>query len=252
MVSFAEIYQPLKDLIERYGPSRANYHPEYPFWWLQNDGLWEVESEQPMIPRTGNTNPSKPELFRKAAKGGFPAEVYEEFSRSPALVEEAVRRIAESHFPDSMREDLLRDLSLSDPGSLAERARDASFRADVIQAYEHRCAVCGYDARLGGSDLALEAAHIFWHQAGGPDIVQNGLALCALHHKAFDRGAIGVNEKSFKIKVSADVHGGDATREWFLRYKDRELRPPHSGKLSPDARFVAWHSKHVFREPARA
>ena len=44
-------------------------------------------------------------------------------------------------------------------------------------AYGDRCAVCG-----------VEAAHVMWLQAGGPDDVRNGLVLCALHHAAFDRG----------------------------------------------------------------
>jgi predicted restriction endonuclease len=42
---------------------------------------------------------------------------------------------------------------------------------------ERRCAICGYDTKVGQWDLALDAAHIQWHQAAGPSILQNGLAL---------------------------------------------------------------------------
>ena len=35
------------DLFE-FGPSRKSYHPEYPFWRLQNDGIWEVASDVPL------------------------------------------------------------------------------------------------------------------------------------------------------------------------------------------------------------
>ncbi|MDI8841686.1 ACP phosphodiesterase, partial [Salmonella enterica subsp. enterica serovar Anatum] len=42
--------------------------------------------------------------------------------------------------------------------------------------------------------IALEAAHIRWKQHHGPCEVPNGLALCAIHHKAFDRGSIGLDE----------------------------------------------------------
>ena len=42
---------------------------------------------------------------------------------------------------------------------------------------------------LDQETLGIEAAHIKWHQAGGPDTEDNGLALCTLHHKRFDRGA---------------------------------------------------------------
>jgi predicted restriction endonuclease len=47
----------------------------------------------------------------------------------------------------------------------------------VLIAYDYACAVCGFDVRLGNQVLGLEAAHIQWHQAGGPDQKQNGLTL---------------------------------------------------------------------------
>lgn len=39
---------------------------------------------------------------------------------------------------------------------------------------------------------ALEAAYILWHQAGGLDDFCNGLAVCPLHHKIFDKGALTI------------------------------------------------------------
>src|SRR5436189_6378643 len=42
--------------------------------------------------------------------------------------------------------------------------------------------------------LLVLYAHIRWHQAGGPDIENNGLALCVLHHKTFDLGAFTLSE----------------------------------------------------------
>ena len=80
--------------------------------------------------------------------------------------------------------------------------------------------------------------------------MQNGLALCSLHHKAFDRGAVGVNT-DLRIMISADLYGGEAAREWFIRFKGEELRRPHSAALLPHERFLAWHRREVFRQPAR-
>ena len=65
----------------------------------------------------------------------------------------------------------------------AVRPGDPEFPQRVLTAYEYRCAVCGYDVRLGNRELGLGAAHIKRHEAGGPDSEVNGLALCALHHK---------------------------------------------------------------------
>lgn len=37
------------------------------------------------------------------------------------------------------------------------RPLDPGFRATILRIYEHRCAVCGWDAMLDNTDLALEA-----------------------------------------------------------------------------------------------
>ncbi|MCA9113795.1 MAG: HNH endonuclease, partial [Planctomycetaceae bacterium] len=67
--------------------------------------------------------------------------------------------------------------------------RDREFRNRVLTAYDHSCAVCGFDVRLGTVVLVVEAAHIQWHQANGPNEERNGLALCSLHHWAFHLNA---------------------------------------------------------------
>jgi len=58
-------------------------------------------------------------------------------------------------------------------------------------------AVCAYDLKLGPNILGLEAAHIKWQQAEGPDTEENGLALFVLHHKLFERRAFTLTESIF-------------------------------------------------------
>ncbi len=62
-------------------------------------------------------------------------------------------------------------------------------------------------ARHDNASVGLEAAHIKWKQFGGPCEIPNGLALCAIHHKAFDKGSIGLDE-SMRVLVSEAVNGG--------------------------------------------
>lgn len=65
--------------------------------------------------------------------------------------------------------------------------REARFRPTVLQAYSHQCAMCAISLNL------VEAAHIVpVRQPGSTDEITNGLALCRLHHGAFDNGLIGV------------------------------------------------------------
>jgi predicted restriction endonuclease len=71
----------------------------------------------------------------------------------------------------------------------AQRRRSPAWRTAVLQAWDRQCAFCGYDGQLGGASAGLDAAHVRWFTFDGPDDLDNGLALCALHHKLFDLGA---------------------------------------------------------------
>jgi putative restriction endonuclease len=248
LAPFTELEGPLRRLLEQFGPPRRSVHPEYPFWRLQKDGLWEVPDSAALARRSSNTDPLKSELTNHDVVGGFPKPVFDALRRDQHLRDQVAAEILNKHFPASLHDDLLNEIGLSvivmPPG------RDPAFRDSIIQAYEHRCAICGYDAKLNQWDLALDAGHIKWYQAGGPSTVQNGVALCAIHHRALDRGAIGMTD-NFTILVSGSLHGHAGVEELFLAFKGKQLRAPHSRSMLPSQQYVAWHRKEVFREPAR-
>lgn len=80
------------------------------------------------------------------------------------------------------------------------RLHQAAFREKVINAYRSQCAFC----RLRHLEL-LDAAHIVPdREAAGEPIVPNGLALCKIHHAAYDQNIIGVSP-DYKILVREDV-----------------------------------------------
>ena len=103
---------------------------------------------------------------------------------------------------------------------------------------------------LGNTDLGLEAAHVRWHQAGGPHTQDNGLALWLMHHKMLDRGAVTVRE-GYAVVVSEQVHGSSGSAEWLLAFHGRPLRRPQRAEYLPAAEHLRWHWKEVFRGPAR-
>lgn len=104
--------------------------------------------------------------------------------------------------------------------------------------------------RLGNTQIAVEAAHIKWHQAGGPDSENNGVALCALHHKLFDRGVFTVTSTG-KLLVAEGAHGTNGFDEWLMRYHGKQLRMPIRPEYYPREAYVQWHLKEVFRGPER-
>ncbi|MFN8159731.1 MAG: HNH endonuclease [Solirubrobacterales bacterium] len=73
-----------------------------------------------------------------------------------------------------------------------QRYHQARFRRDVLWAYRHRCAVCSLKRRE-----LIEASHIVRDaDPAGIAAVVNGIALCAIHHLAYDRNLLGIDPSS--------------------------------------------------------
>jgi len=74
-------------------------------------------------------------------------------------------------------------------GMVMRRYHQARFRRDVLRAYANRCAVCA----LREPEL-VEASHILrdTHPKGIAAVI-NGIALCAIHHLAYDRNLLGID-----------------------------------------------------------
>src|SRR5262249_5349258 len=117
------------------------------------------------------------------------------------------------------------------------------FRETVLAAYGCRCCVCA----LPVAPL-LVASHIVpW--AARPDLrvnPRNGLCLCALHDRAFDRGLITV-DVALRVTLSKrlDAHlPDDVVEQMFVAYQDGPIRLPE--KFRPAGEFLAHHREAIF------
>ncbi len=259
-----DVRGPLRDLLRRFGPQRRSHHPENPFWYLRSDGLWEIPDEDLDRIRGGRSDSPKRQPTDRAlrdadARGRFPTPVEQLLERSPELIEEAAQRLLGGHFAPSMHDEIRAAVAWTAPADRAEASasktsrRDPRFRVAVLRAYARRCVVCNYDLRLDDDLVGLDAAHIRWHSHGGPDEVRNGLALCTLHHRTFDRGAFGLTKAGdgYRIVVSDVVHGQSPAFRQLLDCHGRPLRSPQRELQRPSPDFVAWHSRQVFRGDPR-
>lgn len=247
-ISFENAAPALTGLLQEFGPDRKQDHPELPFFHLQSDGVWKMETQGEPIPRKGSKNFTRRELLDHQATGQFSDEVLAALKADPTLAGEIATRLLDAHFPDSLHSEILAVVGLdADLRSISKRRpRDPQFRERILTAYEYRCAVCGFDVRLGSQSIALEAAHVKWHQAGGPDIETNGLALCVLHHKVFDLGAFTLNPQ-LVILVSEKANGSQGFVESLLRFHGQCLREPQRPEFMPQASFIDWHRIEVFK-----
>jgi putative restriction endonuclease len=114
--------------------------------------------------------------------------------------------------------------------------RDARFRPLVLQAYGNRCAVCGTALKL------VDAAHIVpVSDRRGTDDVTNGIALCRLHHGAYDTGLLGV-QSNYRVVVNPDAASRlqavrlDAGLEGFANALPNSIQVPSAIEVRPDPR----------------
>lgn len=253
LIEYERMDRDLVQLFREFGPPRTSYHTVYPFWYLRSDGVWEVPGTEAARVREGKSSePTKVWLKENHITGGLTEDLFEAIAADPDLSRDIATDLLQAHFAETLHDEILAavGLDLAVGTIAAPSVRDPHFRAKVLRAYERRCAVCEFDARLGDALVGLEAAHIKWHQAGGPARVSNGLALCSLHHKLFDRGAFTLTEDR-RVEVSEDLSGSDTTEAWVTRFHGQALRSPGSPAHRPDPVFVQWHRREVFRSPGR-
>ena len=113
-----------------------------------------------------------------------------------------------------------------------QRLHQPVFRTRVLRAYEDTCAMC----RLRHAEL-LDAAHILpdTHPHGLP-VVPNGLALCKIHHAAYDMNIVGIRPDLYvevQPKVLAEIDG-PMLRHGLQEMSGVQIIVPRSRDAQPD------------------
>ena len=241
-----DIEENLENLLREFGPRRDSHNPQFPFWRLQNDGIWEV-SDADQIRETVSGDAYITDLRNYNVSGGFNETVFAQLQSDSELVFEVIHKLLEKHFPPSIHEDILQAVNIELPlQAFDTRTRTSNFRRNVLRAYEYKCAICAFDVKLGTSPIALEASHIKWKSHGGPNETVNGLALCVMHHKLFDRGAFTLS-RQWQVLVSDDVHGSVGLQEWLMAFHGQTINFPQRQSYYPEMDFIGWHVREVFQ-----
>ncbi|MCY4218437.1 MAG: HNH endonuclease [Gammaproteobacteria bacterium] len=245
MTTYSEVEIALRLLLNKFWP-RETPHPEDPFWRLQNNHIWEVRPSE-LIETTSSGSPKVSSLREHDAHGGFPEHIYSKLKSNPFLALEVVYSLLDSHFPETYHADILNSVGIIEHQDeyVKRKPRNRGFSNLVLDAYEHRCAVCEFAIRIDDEPIGLEAAHIKWHSAKGPDIIGNALSLCALHHKLFDRGAFTLSDNQ-KIIVSNNARGAGWS-DVLGKFDSRQIVPPKCRNHIPMLEYIEWHRRLIFR-----
>lgn len=117
------------------------------------------------------------------------------------------------------------------------------FRRTVLSSYEYSCCVCSIDL-----PQLLVGSHILPWSIGKEQRTdpQNGLCLCVLHDKAFDRGFISIG-KDLKIRVASSVSISRSifTRTAIQDFSGQQISLPR--RFAPSLQYLDWHCKNVFQ-----
>lgn len=125
---------------------------------------------------------------------------------------------------------------------VAARTHQRRFREEVLTAYRRRCAVCS----LREPDL-LEASHIV--RDGEPEgiaAVINGISLCAIHHRAYDRNLLGIDPRG-TVHISERLlreHDGPMLGGGLQHFHGAHILQPRRPAERPDPERL----EHRFEE----
>ena len=119
-------------------------------------------------------------------------------------IENALKSIKELEINDNQKKSVksLTDVNVKIVNKISKiRIGQNIFRKKVLENFYHKCAICQIN-----DDNLLEASHIV--PVSIPKLsglIQNGICLCVLHHKMFDRGYFTIN-KFLEITLNKNIH----------------------------------------------
>lgn len=122
--------------------------------------------------------------------------------------------------------------------------RDEKFKKAVRLAYDYSCAISGLRLFDRKGLPEVQAAHIWSVADGGPDMVQNGIALSGTLHWLFDRHMISLTN-DFRLLVSARLSLPES-----MGRSGRDVSLPENQRYRPSLDYLARHREKFERAEA--
>ncbi len=140
----------------------------------------------------------------------------------------------------------LPDPSLTGTGEVAVSTvssikRNAAFPLKIKEQYQNRCAVCRKSRCTAAGYPEVQSAHIYPKEKNGADDLRNGIALCRLHHWAFDEGLLAISDDLTLLVNNAITK--DEDYEEISKYAGVAILPPLDKRYTPLPLFLTEHRK---------
>lgn len=195
-----------------------------------------------------------PSLKAKGIKGAINAskldsEIWNEFfEQLDVLPFESEKLLAKYAHTTVVHLNKLSEADLPEHGKEREqlvkvRVNQSFFRSSIMAAYNYTCCITGIDI-----PELLSAGHI---KPWGIDEKnrmnpRNGIAINALHDKAFELGYITITP-DYSIRVSTSIlkSKNPIINEYFEKYDNKQIILP--SRFLPDIEFLNYHNNERFR-----
>jgi putative restriction endonuclease len=242
---FDEIEYELASLISKYGlKNTSRINTQYPFIYLaSNSRIWSCTKSKNELSHPDAAN--RKELL--GSVGSFSDSFYK-YLLTPSNLFNTVELLLDQYWPDAYHNELLNDIGIFNFGfqdaQTKKQDRGRKFVEQVLDAYERKCAICLQSIRLGDALVGIDACHVKPIQHFGDDSVNNGIALCKIHHWALDRGAITISQE-MSLLVSKKLNGNKLF-DFFTSFENMSLFIPRDTSCKLSRTNTEYHAKYIF------
>lgn len=223
-----------------------------PLFHLKNDGFWSIKAKQGKLQNVAYS--SKKALTADAAFGQLDEGLFQLLQ--DAEVRDYFRMVIyDAFFPEEPRDiirlpdyngDLDAEILEDVPTVYRTRrqreimgyARHWKFRKNVMQVYDFTC--CVSQMQTNRDFGVVQACHILPHSETGNQKIQNGIALCANLHLAFDAGVIGI-DADYRVLVSDRLRENENSDYSIRRFKNQKILLPKNTAHYPKQEYLAAH-----------
>lgn len=257
-IPFSTIDEELGWLLHEFSAS-GKAHAYLPYWHLSRGAggkFWEVEIPESVRMHKSVYRPFESDLREHGGTGRLRREVIELLRANDLLCDRLVGEVLDKHFPEPLHARILEALGmgLDGAGEIPPENQKielpANFRREVLLAYNSRCAICDFNVSMENLVIGLEAAHIKWKSWEGPNVVQNGISMCATHHRLFDRGVFTLAgpDAGYEVLISRKAQFSGGLDEARKAVREMRYSLPLREEDHPKAEYLEWHRSNVFEK----
>jgi putative restriction endonuclease len=241
--------------------------PFFPFYHLKTSGFWHLHAKQGQeaVFAAVTQFKSMPQLARVIAFASLDEDLFILFL-NPETREVIRQAIIKTYFSNQSEiiqavvnenrqvsdiEEILLQQAQHKTG-LAQKEvpetplRSAAFRGVIMKLYNYTCAACQLRIITLSGASAVDAAHIVPFSESHDDGIGNGLALCKLHHWAFDTGILSVDDR-YQIIVSSAFEENGSKEMLIKSLGGRKIILPEQKPFFPSLHAVRWHRSNKFQ-----